>query len=65
MSANEKQQIIFDIEATNDGMLNIKFNFEPALAGPSSKEIEQMSETQKTLQNYAAHIAEKIMQVMK
>lgn len=61
----EKQQVIFSVEPNEDGTVEIGIEYEPALAGVSSKEYAGFTERDCELQGYAKYISSRVMESLK
>lgn len=60
------QQVIVTLKSTDeDYKIDISMEFEPAIAGEKSKEIGEMSDSEKFLQDYAQHIGLAVLESLK
>lgn len=60
----EKQQVIFFVEPNEDGTVEIGIEYEPAIAGVSSKEYAEFTERDCELQGYAKYISSKVVEAL-
>lgn len=59
-----EQQLIFTVSIDGESM-TVGLEFEPGLAGAESDDLKNMSDDEKRLQNFAVHVANKVMDALK